>query len=1343
MGYHTDSDKLTFQNGAFSPQWRFLIHNILHCLSPKKTAWEQFSSNIATAVICLATNRKYNFSRMIFEHMVSNISSPHKFFMYPRFIQICLDMQRKQLQQHSRTYPVPSLSIKVFNNMKRPTKGYSGQEVDLFPTMLDVSEPSTSPSRITSSPSHSPEPLPSHAPSFEHSPDHTTAAPTQPSPTQPSLTQPSTEAEHHFPTPHDSPLHTVHSHGSDEGSLKLNELTNLVTKLSEMIEVLEDDMRKIKKTYSSAFTKLILRVNKLEARVKIGKARKRAKVVLSEDDKDVEDDSSKHGRKLSDAEVQEKASTKIEPFIQEVTPIEVIQDQGSSEKGSTEVSTAGATKGTASEVPVVSTAEENISTAGRIVTYRRRNEEQRTRKDKGKAIMTESEPKKKSKKELEQEKLSFAEAIRLQEQMDEEQRAQIARDKEITRQWDEEERQRAMSEVKSTKKIDWNDPSVIRYHALKMKPKTIAQARRNMIKYLKNQGNYKISDFKGMSYNEIRPIFEKVWDFNQHIEPMEHGNERMKSPKKIEKEDIDTQKEVKEVAKESGAKRKKSLPRKRSDVKRQKMEIDDEKEDLKVYLDIVPRDDATEDVESLSIKYPIVDWKTCVLTENFMYYQVFRGDGSSKNYKVLSEMLEDFDRQDVEELYRLVKEKYSASRLEGFDLMLWGDLYTLFESDEEDEIWKNQHEYNLISWRLCDFCGIHILLMENGLAIHMLTEKKYPLSQEMLSKMLSRKLEVDHESSQAFELLRFIRSQGELDSEDIAAKQALKDDLERMVAQEMTAQDVDDATRQAFEEEKRKSASTKRAAQATSINKLNTGRPSVNTANTPYVSAASTPTGANAGESSFVYLRGQIPIDASTLPNVDLPTDPNMHDLEDVSNAFPNDGIFSGAYDDDDVDTETNFNNMDHTIDVSPIPTLRIHKVHPKDQILGDPKSAVQTRGKIQKASSVQQALVSYIYNQNRTNHKDHQNCLLACFLSQVEPKTISQALEDESWVEAMQEELLQFKLHKVWILVDLPFGKKAIGTKWVFGNKRDERSIVVKNKSRLVAQGFRQEEGIDYDEVFAPVARIKAIRLFLAFASFMGFPVYQMDVKSAFLYGTIGEEIYDKYVADILKKFDFCSIRTTTTLIESNKPLVQDEDGMDVDVHVYRSMIGSLMYLTASRPDIMFAVYACARFQVTPKASHLNAVKRIFSDYRGASLNRKSTTGGCQFLGRRLISWQCKKQTIVANSTTKAKYVAAANCCGKVLWIQNQMMDYGFNFMHTKIHIDNESTICIVKNPVYHSRTKHIEIRHHFIRDCYEKRLIDIFKIHTDNNVADLLTKGFDVTRFNFLVVSIGMLNL
>ncbi|GJV76764.1 hypothetical protein Tco_1508348, partial [Tanacetum coccineum] len=257
-----------------------------------------------------------------------------------------------------------------------------------------------------------------------------------------------------------------------------------------------------------------------------------------------------------------------------------------------------------------------------------------------------------------------------------------------------------------------------------------------------------------------------------------------------------------------------------------------------------------------------------------------------------------------------------------------------------------------------------------------------------------------------------------------------------------------------------------------------------------------------------------------------------------------------------------------------------------------------------------------------------------------------------------------------------------------------------------------------------------------------------------------------DKYVAEILKKFDFDSVKTASTPIETQKPLIKDEEAADVDVHLYRSMIGSLMYLTTSRPNIMFVVCACSRFQVTPKTSHLHAVKRIFrylkgkpklglwyprvssfdleaysdSDYAGANLDRKSTTGGCQFLGRRLISWQCKKHTIMDISTIEAEYVAAANCHGQVLWIQNQMLDYGFNFMNTKIYIDNESTICIVKNPVFHSKTKHIKIRHHFIRDAYEKKLIQVLKIHIDDNMADLLTKAFDGCQANLSTVKLPL---
>ncbi|GJV34296.1 putative ribonuclease H-like domain-containing protein [Tanacetum coccineum] len=576
---------------------------------------------------------------------------------------------------------------------------------------------------------------------------------------------------------------------------------------------------------------------------------------------------------------------------------------------------------------------------------------------------------------------------------------------------------------------------------------------------------------------------------------------------------------------------------------------------------------------------------------------------------------------------------------------------------------------------------------------------------------------------------------------------------------------------------------------------------------------------------------------------------------------------------------EVDLGNITNSYIVPTTPNTRIHKDHPIDNVIGEVQSTVQTRRMLKPTS--EQGFLSDVYEQK--THDTLNTCLYACFLSQIEPTSIAKALSDSSWVEAMQEELLQFKLQQVWILVDLPNGKKAIGTKWVFRNKKDERGIVIRNKARLVAQGHRQEEGIDYEEVFAPVARIEAIRLFLAYASFMGFLVYQMDVKSAFLYGTIEEEVYvtqppgfkdpdhpdkvykvvkalyglhqaprawyetlanyllsngfkrgkidqtlfikkqkgdillvqvyvddiifgstnkelctgfeklmkdkfqmssmgeltfflglqvqqkedgifisqDKYVAEILKKFNYSDVKSASTPVDLEKPLVKDRDVDDVDVHLYRSMIGSLMYLTTSRPDIMFAVCACARFHVTPKTSHLLAVKRIFrylkgkptlglwysrdslfervaytdSDYTRATLNRKSTTRGCQFLGNRLISWQCKKQTVVVTSTTEAEYVAAASCCGQVLWIQNQLLDYGYNFMNTVINIDNNSTICIIENPVQHSKTKHIEIRHHFIRDCNTKKLIQMVKIHTDLNVADLLTKGFDAGRFQYLV--------
>nr|GEZ58416.1 hypothetical protein [Tanacetum cinerariifolium] len=372
----------------------------------------------------------------------------------------------------------------------------------------------------------------------------------------------------------------------------------------------------------------------------------------------------------------------------------------------------------------------------------------------------------------------------------------------------------------------------------------------------------------------------------------------------------------------------------------------------------------------------------------------------------------------------------------------------------------------------------------------------------------------------------------------------------------------------------------------------------------------------------------------------------------DLGNHQPTAGIFSSSSYDDDFCADVT--NLASSVAVDPVATKKVNTIHPQSQIL-------------------------------RELH-------------------VAKALEDPDWVAAMQEEMQQFFNQQLWKLVPLPDGKIAIGTKWILKNKRDAKGIVVRNKARLVAQGHWQEEGIDYDELFAPVARIKAIRLFLAFASYMGFMVYQMDMKSSFLYGEIKEEVYvtqpkgfedphnpkhvyrvvkalyglhqeprawfmwmtsslvpritpsvmslsqDKYVRDMLKKFDMKSMRTATTSYEVPKPKSKDEPNDAVNTLGHTNDFP----LKCSYEDIQVS-------------------------------QRKSTTGGCQFLGRRLISWHCKKQTIMATSSTEAEYVASASCYG-------------------------QSTICIVKNLVFHQRTKHIEIRHHFIRDANEKNLIQVF---------------------------------
>ncbi|KAK2363219.1 hypothetical protein QL285_088223 [Trifolium repens] len=549
----------------------------------------------------------------------------------------------------------------------------------------------------------------------------------------------------------------------------------------------------------------------------------------------------------------------------------------------------------------------------------------------------------------------------------------------------------------------------------------------------------------------------------------------------------------------------------------------------------------------------------------------------------------------------------------------------------------------------------------------------------------------------------------------------------------------------------------------------------------------------------------------------------------------------------------------------APPKTWRIVGYHPQDQIIGETADGIRTRR-------------SFQVNEN-----------VLAMISQIEPKSIDEAIIDESWIEAMKEELLQFEKNEVWKLVPCPPDHSIIGTRWVFRNKLDENGKVIRNKARLVAQGYNQQEGIDYDETFAPVARLEAIRILLAYASHKCFKLFQMDVKSAFLNGFLNEEVYvhqppgfkdehkpnhvfkltkalyglkqaprawyerlstfllensfsrgkidttlfrktnnqdllivqvyvddiifgatnekmceefsnlmqsefemsmmgelrfflglqikqqddgificqEKYIKDLLKKYKMNEAKIMSTPMHPSTSLDKDENGKLVSEKEYRGMIGSLLYLTASGPDIVFSVGICARFQSSPRESHLTAVKRIFrylvgtpdvglwykkgshfdlkaycdADYARDKLEIKSTSGACQFLGEALVSWSCRKQNTIALSTTEAEYVSAANCCSQVIWIKNQLEDFSLRYTNIKILCDNTSAINLSKNPIQHSRSKHIEIKHHFIRDHVCKKDVELIFVDTDFQLADIFTKSLVDDRFNFLKENLNII--
>nr|GFA03797.1 hypothetical protein [Tanacetum cinerariifolium] len=471
-------------------------------------------------------------------------------------------------------------------------------------------------------------------------------------------------------------------------------------------------------------------------------------------------------------------------------------------------------------------------------------------------------------------------------------------------------------------------------------------------------------------------------------------------------------------------------------------------------------------------------------------------------------------------------------------------------------------------------------------------------------------------------------------------------------------------------------------------------------------------------------------------------------------------------------------------------------KDHPLEQVIGEPSRPILTR------------------NQLRS---DGDMCMYALTVSTMEPKNVKEAMTDPAWIDSMQEEILQFK-------------------------KLD----VIRNKSRLVVKGYRQEEGIDFKESFTPVARMEAIRIFLAYAAHKSFTVFQMDVKTTFLHGSLKEDVYvcqaegfidadhpshvyklkkalyglkqaprawydelskfllqnhffkgtidptlfirrfqddilvvqvyvddimksrfdmsmmgemtfflglqvnqspcgifinqSKYVLEILNKYGMESCDPVGTPMDIEDKLDLDQNRTLADATKYRSMIGALMYLTSSRLDIVYATCLCLWYT---KDSGFELTGFSDADYAACKDTFKSTSGGAQFLGEKLVSWSSKKQDCTALSTAEAEYVSLSACCAQFLWMQTQLTDYGFHFNKILIYCDSKSAIAISCNPVQHSRTKHIAVRYHFIKEHVEKSTIELYFVKTDYQLADIFIKALPTDHFNYLVRRLGMRSL
>ncbi|GKA69637.1 retrovirus-related pol polyprotein from transposon TNT 1-94 [Tanacetum coccineum] len=446
--------------------------------------------------------------------------------------------------------------------------------------------------------------------------------------------------------------------------------------------------------------------------------------------------------------------------------------------------------------------------------------------------------------------------------------------------------------------------------------------------------------------------------------------------------------------------------------------------------------------------------------------------------------------------------------------------------------------------------------------------------------------------------------------------------------------------------------------------------------------------------------------------------------------------------------------------------------------------------------------------------------CLYNPVLSKVKLKNFKSAILEDCWFQAMQDEIHEFDRLQVCELVPQPDCVMIIALKWIYKVKLDEYGDVLKNKARLVTKEYRQEEDIDFEELFAPVACIEeevyvsqpdgfidpdhlthVYRLKKALYGLKQAPrawydtllrflldnkfskgavdstlftqktgkhillvqiyvddiifastdpkaceIFSYEMSSKFQMSMMGQMSFflglqvsqnpggifinqSKFALEILKKFGMDSCDPVDITMVDRLKLDEDPLGILVYQTRFRSMVGSLMYLTASRPDLVFAGLWYLKDTALALTAYADA------DHAGCQDTQRSTSRSAQFLRDKLVSWSSKKQKSTAILTTEAEYIAMSGCCAQILWMRSQLTNYGFAFNKIPLYCDNRSAIALCCNNVQHSRSKHIDIRHHFIREQVEKGMVELYFVSTDYQLADIFTKALPRERFEFLL--------